>query len=97
MAFKKLLFNRVESDAGFQVKIRTFQGFVEYREGSRIARVPVEPVMGQPLVNVYKDTEIIWNPPHSTELISEHERIEILENIVAALKFAKCSVAFVED
>lgn len=33
--FKKRLFNRVEGDAGFVVKIRAFKGFVEYREGPK--------------------------------------------------------------
>lgn len=95
MAFRKLLFNRVESDAGFRVKIRPIQGFVEYREESRIARLPVEPVMGRPLTYVYKDTEVVWNPPHSEEIISEEKRQQILTNIVAALKFCQYTVDFV--
>lgn len=95
MALRKKLFNKVESDSGFVVKIRAFQGFVEYREGQRIARVPVEPVIGKPLVHVYKNTEIKWSPPNSDELIAEDKRGEILANIVEAMKFRKYAVELV--
>ena len=95
MAFRKLLFNRVESDEGFRVKIRAFQGFIEYREGAKIASVPVEPVIGKPLVHVYKNTEIKWNPPHSAELIPEDKRTEMLKNIVEAMRFRKYAVELV--
>jgi hypothetical protein len=95
MAFRKLLFNRVASDEGFRVKIRAFQGFVEYREGQKTAHVPVEPVIGKPLVHVYKDTPITWDPPHSTESIAEDKRTEILKKIVAAMRFRKYAVELV--
>ncbi len=95
MAFRNLLFNRVKSDQGFRVKIRTYQGFVEYREGARIAVVPVEPVVGKPLVHVYRNTEIRWNPPHSAELIPEEKRTEMLKNIVEAMRFRKYAVELI--
>lgn len=95
MAFQTLLFNRVKSDEGFRVKIRAYQGFVEYREGSKIARVPVEPIIGKPLVHVYNNTEITWNPPHSAEVIPDTKRKQILQNIVEAMKFRKYAVELV--
>ncbi len=95
MALRKKLFNRVVSDSGFVVKIRAFQGFVEYREGRKTARVPVEPVFGKPLVHVYKNTEIKWSQPHSDELIAEEKRREILVNIVEAMRFRKYAVELV--
>ena len=85
----KRLFNKVESDTGFIVKIRVFQGFVEYREGQRIAIVPVYLVIGKFLVHVHKDAFIKWNPPHSSEAITEDKRKEILQNIVDAMQFRK--------
>lgn len=95
MAFKNRLFNRVESDRGFFVKIRSFEGFVEYREGQKTAVVPVEPVIGRPLVNIYTNVEIRWNPPHADELISAEKKTEILQNIAEAMRFRKYNVDIV--
>jgi hypothetical protein len=89
MEFRKRLFNRVESDLGFVVKIRAVKGYVEYREGDRVARVPVHLLMGKFFVNVYSDTPVEWNQPHRSEQVSETKRIEILTNIVEALRFRK--------
>ena len=89
MKFRKRLFNRVESDLGFIVKIRAIKGYVEYREGYRVAKVPVHLLMGKFFVNVYSDTPVEWNPPHSFERVSETKRTEILTNIVEALRFRK--------
>ena len=94
--FRKKLFNRVASDAGFVIKIRAFQGFVEYRESPRSATVPVQPVFGRGLVSVYMDTPIKWNPPHTDEIIPEEKRTEILKNIVDAMRFRKYNVEVVE-
>ncbi len=95
MVFRNLWFNRVKSDSGFRVKIRSFQGFVEYREGEKVALVAVEPVIGKPLVHVYKNTEVKWKPPYSGELITEEKRMEILRNVVEAMKFRKYAVELV--
>jgi len=95
MVLQNKWFNRVKSDTGFVVKIRAYQGFVEYREGRKVARVPVEPVMGRPLVHVYKGTEVKWSPPYSDETISEDKRRAILENIVEAMRFRKYAVELV--
>lgn len=92
MPLRKKLFNRVESDTGFIIKIRAFNGFVEYREGNRIATVPVQPVFGRALISVYMDTPVKWNPPHSSEVIVEQERSEILKSIVEALRFREYKV-----
>ena len=96
MGFRKLLFNRVESDAGFKVKIRVFSGYVEYREGQRVARIPVQPVMGKALVNVYANTAVEWQPPYASDVISEEKRKEILKNVVDAMRFRKVPVELVE-
>ena len=96
MAFKKRLFNRVQSDLGFMVKIRAFQSYVEYREGNRVATVPVHLVMGRFFVNVYSDTPVEWNPPHASQPVSEEKRIEILKNIVDALNFRKYPAELIE-
>ena len=96
MGFRKRLFNRVESDAGFIVKIRTFGGYVEYREGQRVATVPVQLVMGKALVNVYSNTSVEWKLPYAAELISEEKRKEILNNVVEALRFRNVPVELVE-
>ena len=96
MVLRKRLFNRVESDAGFVVKIRASKGYVEYREGHRIARVPVQPIFGRGLVTVYMDTPIKWNPPHNSDLIPEEKRAEMLKNIVDAMRFRKYTVELVE-
>jgi hypothetical protein len=96
MAFRKLLFNRVESDAGFRVKVRSFRFFVEYREGKRVARIPVQPVIGKALVNVYANTPVAWKAPYDSEEISEEKRTEILANIVDAMLFLKYPVELVK-
>jgi hypothetical protein len=96
MAFKKRLFNRVESDLGFTVKIRAIKGYVEYREGHRAATVPVHLTMGKFFVNVYSDTPVEWKPPHASEPVSEAKRMEILRNIVAALHFRKYPAELIE-
>jgi hypothetical protein len=96
MILRKKLFNRVASDAGFIVKIRAFQGFVEYREGRRTATVPVQPVFGRALISVYLDTPIKWNAPDSADTISEEQRTRILKNIVEAMRFRKYEVEVVE-
>jgi len=96
MVFRKLLFNRVESDAGFRVKVRSFRFFVEYREGKRVARIPVQPVIGKALVNVYANTAVEWKPPYASEVIAEDKRKEILKNIVDAMHFLEYPVEFVE-
>jgi len=96
MSFRKLLFNRVESDAGYRVKVRSFRFYVEYHEGKRVARILVQPVMGKPLVNVNANTRVEWKPPHSSEVIPEAKRLEILKNVVDAMRFLKYSVEFVD-
>lgn len=96
MAFRKLLFNRVESDVGFRVKVRTFKSYVEYREGQRIARIPVERVLGEVTVNVYATTAVQWAPPYNSEVVSEEKKKEILNNVVDAMRFLNYSAEFVE-
>ena len=96
MGFRRLLFNRVDSDAGFRVKVRSFSLYVEYREGKRVARIPVQPVMGKPLVNVYANTAVEWKPPYASDVIPEAKRKEILKNIVDAMRFLKYNVDLVE-
>ena len=96
MAFRKLLFNRVASDAGFRVKVRTFKSYVEYSEENRIARVPVDRVLGEVTVNVYANTAVEWKPPYNTEVISEEKRMKILKNVVDAMRFLKISAELVD-
>jgi len=96
MAFRKLLFNRVESDAGYRVKVRSFRFYVEYREGKHVARIPVQPVMGKALVNVYANTPVEWKPPYNAEVIPDLRRMEILKNVVDAMRFLKYPVEFVD-
>lgn len=96
MMLRKRLFNRVESDAGFTVKIRAFKGYVEYREAPRTARVPVQPIFGRAVITVYMDTPIKWNSPYSSELIPEAKRTEILKNIIDAMRFRKYTVEVVQ-
>ena len=95
MKLRHILFNRVKSDTGFIVKIRPFEGYAEYREGNRSAIVVVQPVIGQALVHIYKDTVIKWHSPYHTETISEEKRKEILENVAAAMRFRKFPVEMV--
>ena len=96
MGFRKLLFNRVESDTGFRVKVRSFRFFVEYREGKRVAKIPVQPVMGKALVNVYANTAVEWKAPFAAEVIPEAKRKEILKNVVEAMRFLNYPVEFVD-
>src|SRR5262245_12151536 len=96
MQFKKRLFNRVECELGFIVKIRAVKGYVEYREGTRVARVTVHLPMGKFFVNVYSDTLIKWNAPHDSEAISEEKKIAVLRNIVEALHFRKYPAELIE-
>jgi hypothetical protein len=93
--FRHILFNRVKSDAGFVVKIRWIEGYCEYREGDRIAVVTADPVIGQPLVRVYKDEKVEWKSPHESEVIPEEKRKEILQNVVDAMRFRKLKVEMV--
>jgi hypothetical protein len=92
---RHILFNRVKSDAGFIVKIRTIEGFVQYREGDRVAIVSVERVMGKSQTLLHKDTVIKWNPPHDTEVIVPEKRNEILQNVIEAMRFRKYQVEMV--
>jgi hypothetical protein len=92
---KQVLFNRVISDEGFSAKLRVFRGFVEYREGDRVAIIPVEPVIGTPLVRISESTRIKWREPHGSEPIPEERRQRILLNVIEALRFRKCNVEFV--
>ena len=96
MVLHKKLFNRVASDAGFVVKIRAFKGYVEYREGDKIATVPVQPVFGRAVVSVYMDTPVKWSTPNTFEAISEEKRTQILRNIVNAMEFRKYTVQVVQ-
>jgi len=96
MAFRKLLFNRVDSDAGFRVKVRTFGSYVEYSEGKQIARIPVDRVLGEVTVNVYANTPIYWKQPHDSEVISDEKRKEILKRVVDAMRYLKYSAELVE-
>ena len=94
MEFRKLLFNRIESDAGFRVKIRIFSGYIEYREGKRVATIGVDRGTDS-LALISSKAPVKWNPPHNSELIPEERRKEILDNVVAALRFRKISVELV--
>ena len=96
MMLRKRLFNRVESDTGFIVKVRAFKGYVEYREGDKVATVPVQPVFGRGLVSVYMDTPIKWSVPNTSSSITEEKRAEILKNIIDAMRFRKYTVEVVE-
>jgi hypothetical protein len=86
---RHILFNRVKSDTGFIVKIRPLHGFAEFREGKRVAIVPVRLIIGEGQVHVYKDTIFKWNPPYDADNISEEKRKEILQNVVEAMRFRK--------
>ncbi len=79
----------------FIVKIRSFQGFAEYRETNHIAVVPVAPVVGQALVQISKDSVIKWNPPYENEIISEEKRAEIIQNVAEAMRFREYPVEIV--
>jgi len=96
MVLRKKLFNRVASDTGFVVKIRAFKGYVEYREGDRISTVPVQPVFGRAVVSVYMDTPVKWNAPHQFDDVSQEKRIQIIRNIVDAMRFRKYTVEEVQ-
>lgn len=95
MNFRNLLFNRVQSDAGFKVKIRIFSGYVEYREGKRVATIPVDLGTGKTFVLLYANTSVKWHPPYTAELIPEERRKIILDNVVSALRFRNLSVDLV--
>jgi RHS repeat-associated protein len=97
MAFRHLLFNIVKSDAGFTVKIRSFKGYVEYREGKRVSIIPVYHVYGRPEAHIKRDTPITWKPPYSSEAIPEDKRKEILQNIVEAMRYRKYPAEIVWD
>ena len=92
---RKRLFNRVEGEGGMMFKLRPVRGFVEYREGPKTARVPVQHLSSGG-VSVYMDMPIQWNPPYDSELISEEKRIQMLNNIVEALRFRKYKVDVVQ-
>jgi hypothetical protein len=94
MKFRKLLFNRIESDAGFRVKIRIFSGYIEYREGDHTATIGVDSG-AEVLALISSKSPIRWKPPYATELVSEQKRKEILDNVVAALRFRKISVELI--
>ena len=96
MGFRKRLFNRVESDTGFIAKVRVFRGYVEYREGHRVAKIPVQLVMGRFLVNVYANTAVEWKPPHASEVVPEEKRKKILNHVVDVLRFLKYPVELLE-
>jgi len=95
LVLRKKLFNRVAGDTGFVVKIRAFKGYVQYREGDRIATVRVQPVFGRGVISVYLDTPVKWNPPHTLDAITEEKRTEILKNIIDAMRFRKYVVEVV--
>jgi len=97
MVLKKLLFNRVHSDIGFDLKLRVFRGFVEYQERDHICRVPVEPVVGKPLVRVYRNAVFTWNEPYKTEEIPLQKRTEIIDHVVEGLSFRNCKVEVFDD
>ncbi len=89
---KHILFNRDRSDEGFTVKLRVFNGFVEYREEDHVAVIPVYPLIGQVRWSTVRDaTPIIWKEPYSSEPIEEQRRRKILERIIEALRFRGCS------
>ena len=94
MQFRKLLFNRIESDTGFRVKIRIFSGYVEHREGKRVAIIGVDRGTDA-LALISSKAPVKWNPPYESEGISEGKRKEILDNVVAALRFRKVSVELI--
>ncbi len=94
---KTLLFNRVRSDEGFVVKIRVYSGYVEYRKGDRVAVVPVEPVVGQPLVRVSYSTQFAWSAPHASDAMEERHRVDILNRIVEVLRFKNLRVEVVHS
>lgn len=94
MNFRRLLFNRVESDSGFRVKIRIFSGYVEYREGKRVATIGIDRGSGA-LALLSAKASVKWNPPYESELITEDRKKEILDNVVAALRFCNVSVELV--
>jgi hypothetical protein len=95
MKFRRGFFNTVKSDAGFSVRSLSISGYVKYREGDRVAIVPVRPVVGKALVHMFKDTVISWSAPHNAEVISEEKRQEILQRVFEAMRFNKEPVEMV--
>ncbi|PYO56289.1 MAG: hypothetical protein DMD83_15165 [Candidatus Rokuibacteriota bacterium] len=78
------------------MKLRVFNGFVEYREDDHVAVIPVYPLIGQVMVHVLDATPIIWKEPYSSEPIEEQRRKKILERIIEALRFRGCRVELVK-
>ena len=95
MKFRKLLFNRVRGEDGCIIKMRVFRGFCEYREGDHVAIVPVEPVIGQPLVRLNVNTPIVWREPFAREALDEEYRSRIITRVAEALKFSNCRIEMV--
>jgi hypothetical protein len=89
---KTLLFNRVRLDNGATVKIRSFRGFAEYKEGNRIAGVGIECGSGRVIVNAGASMPLRWNPPYSQEVIPEAKQQQIIAGVVEALRWQKCTV-----
>ena len=87
--------NTIKSDAGFSVKSRTIQGFVEYREGKRRAIILIYNDFSQARAFLRRDTVISWKPPYDAEVVSEEKRQDVLQNVFEALRFNTCPIEMV--
>ncbi len=95
MKFRRGFFNTIKSDAGFSIKSRTIEGYVEYREGDRRAIITIYNDFTQARAFLRKDTVINWKSPHDSEVVPEEKRREILRNVFEALRFNTCPIEMV--
>jgi hypothetical protein len=70
-------------------------GYAEYREGNHVAIVPVDRSVGQYGSQINKNAVIKWNPPYSSDEITEEKRNQILQNVIEAMRFRKYTVELV--
>ena len=74
----------IESNLGYSVKVEGRAGIL-YREGCKSLVVDSEVLAGPVAMVIWANSIRAWDPPHSSDLISEDERARILANIKRAV------------
>lgn len=83
----------VESDKGFAVQFLARYS-MEYREGERRMLLGVEG--GGAYGNIIVQNPNHWEPPHTTDILTDEELRQIRANITEALRFQQLEPEFVD-
>ena len=79
--------NKIQSDEGFVVEIRSARGGLTYREGERYINVDSEFAAVSKGLFLYEESIGVWHGPSGEQPASDKDRRRVIDNIIRAFQF----------